>query len=68
MKKLNTLVRQYLVKYGFHQYELAEILGVHEATVSKWLNKRELPEQKQLELIAVIQKEGEKREQYPNRR
>lgn len=61
--KHNVLVRQYLMKYGLRQYDLAEILRVHEATVSKWLNKSELPEQKQLELISVIQRAGEQREQ-----
>ena len=61
--KHNILVRQYLIKYGLRQYDLAEILQVHEATVSKWLNKKELPESKQLELIKVIQKAGEQREQ-----
>lgn len=61
--KHNILIRQYLVKYSLSQKDLAEICKVHEATVSKWLNKKELPKGKQLELIAVIQKAGEKNEQ-----
>lgn len=60
--KHNILVRQHLLKCGLRQYDLAEIMGVHEATVSKWLNKKELPEDKQLELVAVIEKAGEQRE------
>lgn len=61
--KHNTLIRQYLAKYGLRQCDLAEICKVHEATVSKWLNNKELPEEKQIELIRIIQKEGEKHEQ-----
>lgn len=61
--KHNILIRQYLIKYGFRQRDLAEILKVHEATVSKWLNKKELPEQKQIELISKIQRAGEQHEQ-----
>ena len=61
--KHNILIRQYLLKYGLRQYDLAEIIGVHEATVSKWLNKKELPREKQLELISIIQKAGEQGEQ-----
>lgn len=60
--KSNNLVRQYLAKYSLSQRDLAEICRVHEATVSKWLNKKELPEQKQLELITIIQRAGENRE------
>lgn len=60
--KHNILIRQYLIRYGLRQSDLAEICKVHEATISKWLNKKELPEEKQLELIALIQKEGERSE------
>lgn len=66
--KHNILVRQYLIKYDLRQSDLAKICKVHEATVSKWLNKKELPKEKQAELIAIIQKEGEKREQHTDRR
>lgn len=61
--KHNILIRQYLAKYSLSQKDLAEICRVHEATVSKWLSRKELPEQKQLELISIIQRVGEKREQ-----
>ena len=60
--KHNILVRQYLIKYGLRQQDLAEICKVTEATVSRWLNRKELPERRQLELISIIQKEGEKNE------
>ena len=59
----NSLIRQCLAKYGLYQCELADLLGINKATLSRWLNKQELPEQKQLELISVIQKAGEQREQ-----
>ena len=61
--KHNILIRQYLIKYGLRQSDLAEILKVHKSTISRWLNKRELTEERQLKLISIIQKEGEKREQ-----
>ena len=61
--KHNILIRQYLIKYGLRQCDLAEICKVHESTISKWLNKKELPEEKQLEIIDKIQREGNKREQ-----
>ena len=61
--KNNILVRQYLIKNGLRQSDLAEILKVHKSTISRWLNNKELPESKQLELIKVIQKAGEQREQ-----
>ena len=60
--KHNILVRQYLIKYGLRQRDFAEICKVTEATVSRWLNEKELPEERQLELIAIIQKEGERHE------
>ena len=65
MKKMkhNIIVRQYLIKNGLRQCDLAKICKVHEATISKWLNRQELPEKKQLELISLIQKAGEQHEQ-----
>ena len=61
--KYNNLIRQYLVKYGLSQSDLAKILKVHKSTISRWLNAKELPESRQLELISVIQKAGEQHEQ-----
>ena len=62
-QKHNIIVRQYLVKYGLRQSDLAEIMQVHKSTLSRWLNKKELPKEKQLELISVIQEAGEHNEQ-----
>ena len=61
--KHNILIRQYLIKYDLRQCDLAEICKVHKSTITRWLNNKELPEEKQIELIRIIQKEGEKHEQ-----
>lgn len=61
--KNNKIVRQYLIKYELRQCDLAKILNVNKSTITRWLNNDELPESKQLELIKIIQKAGEQREQ-----
>lgn len=49
----NILIRQALLTTGTKNYELAEMLGVSEWTLSRKLRK-ELPEEEQERIIALI--------------
>ena len=56
MSNFNTKVKVEMTKHGMRQYELAKILGIHENKMSVMLNREELPEEKQNEIIAEIKK------------
>lgn len=62
----NRLIKQYLVKYGVMQRDLAAALHVHESTVSRWLNKKELSEELQTALISLIRKLAQNKESDDN--
>ncbi len=53
----NLLIREALREYGLCQWELADIMGVREETLSRML-RRELPISEQYAIIALIGKEG----------
>lgn len=57
MKNLN--IRQLLMQLGMRQYELAELLGITETALSRKLRK-ELPEEEQQRIIAIIKEKKEK--------
>lgn len=62
MKKANEDVRKIIHNKRIYHYELANALGVSEATLCRWL-RTELPEQKKAEVyaaIALIQAERQK--------
>ena len=49
----NKLVRDALKSVGMYQWELADLIGVTEVTLSRWF-RHELPEEKQKELYETI--------------
>ena len=51
----NRTIRDAMNKYRIYQYELANIMGVHEATVCRML-RNELPKEKQDEIAELIAK------------
>lgn len=51
----NRTIRDAMAKYRIYQYELAQIMGVHEATVCRML-RNELPEEKQNKIAELIAK------------
>ena len=50
----NLIIRMELLKASMKTYQLAELLGVHENTLIRKLRK-ELPEEEQLKIVAIIQ-------------
>lgn len=39
-KEILTKIREYMAKNNLRQYELAKKLGIPEATLNRWLNKK----------------------------
>ena len=54
----NIEIRNELKKRRMFNYELADLLGVSEFTLSRKLRK-ELPEEEKQRILSVIRKEGE---------
>ncbi len=54
-KKYNVQIRTAAKNKGVFLYDVAEALGVSENTLTRWL-RRELPDSKQREIIAIIDK------------
>jgi transposase len=50
---VNEKIRTEIFKNGLKHYQVAERLGVHESTFSRWLHT-ELPMEKQSEILKVI--------------
>ncbi len=57
MPKANQRVREELAKQNMYLWELAVLLGVSEPTITRMMRK-ELPEQRQNELVELIKKGG----------
>lgn len=55
----NETIRNAIVNSGIHQWELADALGVHEATLCKKL-RHELPNDEQARILGVIEEIGGK--------
>ena len=51
MKNLN--IRQVLMEVGMKNYQLAELMGISEFTLSRRL-RNELPEEEQLRIVSII--------------
>lgn len=51
----NKTIREALKKNSMFQWELAELMGVTEATITRWMRK-ELPEETQREMVELIEK------------
>ena len=58
MNKSNELIRNALRERCMYQWQLAELLGVSEPTLIRWM-RHELPEEKQEEIVSII-KGGDK--------
>lgn len=56
--KANQRIRKALKEAGLYQWELALLMGVHEATMAKML-RMELPEEEQDKIIDLIRKHKE---------
>ena len=54
MTKCNMTIRHSLKEHGLKQWELANLLGVSEATVVRMF-RTELPEEKQEHILSVIE-------------
>jgi len=57
MQQKNTRVRNALKEQNMYLWELAQLLGVSEATITRKM-RTELPEDEQNNLIEFIKKEG----------
>lgn len=53
----NKKIRAALVAYGMKYWELADLLGIHPATLSAKL-RHELPEEEQAEILKKIKDSG----------
>lgn len=53
----NKVIREALTAAGMKQWQLADLLGISEPTLTRWL-RHELPQEKQAEIVAVIEGRG----------
>ena len=53
----NTIIRRALFDAGMRQWQLAELLGITEFTLSRKL-RHELPEEEQIRIVNLIQSRG----------
>lgn len=56
---MNKQIKIEMIKADLKQFQLAKLLGIHEANLSKLLNRNELSIEKKNEIIDVIRR-GEK--------
>ena len=54
MNDVNVLIKNSLKKHGKYQYWLADILGITEWTLCRWMRK-ELPIERQREIVDLIE-------------
>lgn len=57
MKKNNLIIREAQREKNLRQWQVAELLGMREETLSRML-RHELPENEQIEMAKIIRKEG----------
>lgn len=53
----NRIIKEALFKNDLKQYQLAEIMGIHEASLSRKL-RNELSEEEQLQIVRMIKAKG----------
>lgn len=53
----NTIIRRALFDAGMRQWQLAELLGITEFTLSRKL-RHELPEEEQIRIVDLIRSRG----------
>lgn len=51
-------LREWIAGEGLTQREAAERFGVHEITLSRWVNGRAIPRREQMTTIRVVTKEA----------
>lgn len=60
MTNCNLAIRNALKRCGLYSYNLADILGVSEATITRMM-RHELPRDEQNRIINLIEKEGRRK-------
>lgn len=53
----NRIIKEALFKNDLKQYQLAEIMGIHEASLSRKL-RNELSEEEQMQIVRMIKAKG----------
>lgn len=56
-KRNNIPIREAMKAKGYTQWQTAELLGISEFTLSRWM-RHELPEQRQMEIVELINNGG----------
>lgn len=54
---MNNDIKIAMFKANLKQYQLAKMLGIHEGSLSKLLNREELDEENKKRILEVIEKE-----------
>ena len=57
MMKANNDLRTAIFTSGLKHWEIAKLLGIHEATLARWL-RSELPNEKKDQILQIIQNHG----------
>lgn len=58
---MNKDIKEKIKAAGLHQYQVADLCGISETTLVRWL-RYELPADKREMILSVIEKEGAKNE------
>ena len=61
----NKLIRVAMVANGLKQYELAKLMNIHEASLSRKM-REELPEEEQQRIVDLIQQHAKDGERHDN--
>lgn len=56
-RKNNNIIREAMKAKGYTQWQTADLLGISEITLSRWL-RHELSEQRQMEIVKIIENGG----------
>ena len=58
---MNSEIKEKIKAAGLHQYEVADLLGIGETTLVRWLRYELSPEKKSM-ILSAIEKGGKKNE------